>query len=136
MVRWINVNIGILKEIKAGESRVVLTPSEVNELTIDGHSVLVESNAGLKAGFSNELYKVAGAQIENNAENIFKKSELVFKVKEISPEEYHLLQPNQIVYACLIPASNKEVVDVLIVIIEISISVVDTPKLCSHKSDV
>src|SRR5690625_7823104 len=112
MVRWINVNIGILKEIKAGESRVVLTPSEVNELTIDGHSVLVESNAGLKAGFSNELYKVAGAQSENNAENIFKKSDVVLKVKEISTEEYHLFQPTQIVSASLQPATSEEADDV------------------------
>jgi len=136
MVRWINVNIGILKEIKAGESRVVLTPSEVNELTIDGHSVLVESNAGLKAGFSNELYKVAGAQIENNAENIFKKSELVLKVKEISPEEYHLLQPNQIVYACLHPASNKEEVDVLMESKVISIAAEDTHQFGSPNCEV
>ncbi|UYY98154.1 alanine dehydrogenase [Peribacillus frigoritolerans] len=108
------MKIGMPKEIKAGEDRVVFTPIETAELVGDGHCVLIETVAGLKAGFTDEDYIEAGAQIRLTMDEIYKEADFVVKVKEISPEEYELLRENQMIFACLHPASNREEVDLLI----------------------
>ena len=54
-----------------------LEEESVKALTIKGHQVLVENNGGFEAGFSNEDYKNAGAQIENKASEIFKNSDFI-----------------------------------------------------------
>ena len=74
--------IGVPKEIKLQEHRVGLTPDSVKVLTEKGHDVLVENNGGFEAGFVNEDYKNAGAKIIESAEEIFKKAEIIVKVKE------------------------------------------------------
>ena len=66
--------IGVPKEIKLQEHRIGLTPDSVKVLVKKRHEVLVESNGGFEAGFTNEDYKKAGAQIINTAEEIFKKN--------------------------------------------------------------
>ena len=66
--------IGVPKEIKLQEHRIGLTPDSVKILTKKNHKVLVQSNGGFEAGFTNEDYKNAGAQIIDNAEEIFKES--------------------------------------------------------------
>ena len=55
--------ISVLKEIKKDEGRVAATPSAVRELCAHGHTVLVERDAGLLSGFSNEQYAAAGAEL-------------------------------------------------------------------------
>ena len=65
------MKIGVPSEIKAQESRVGLTPSSVQELTNHGHEVLVQDNAGFGAGFENEDYQKAGAQITSAASDVF-----------------------------------------------------------------
>ena len=74
--------IGVPKEIKLQEHRIGLTPDSVKTLTDKGHEVLVQDNGGFEAGFSNEDYKNAGAKIIEKAEEIFKKAEIIVKVKE------------------------------------------------------
>ena len=76
------MKIGIPKEIKPQESRIGLTPESVKHLTSIGHDVLIEKNGGFEAGFDDDQYKVAGAKILNNAEDIFNDSEIIVKVKE------------------------------------------------------
>ena len=120
------MNIGVLKEVKDGESRVILTPNEVKILSLKGHRVLVEKDAGLKAGFPDQSYLDAGAVIMKQAKDIFDQSNMVVKVKEISPNEYSLIQPNQIIFSCLHPAANKEEVDVLLDKEVVSITAEDT----------
>lgn len=105
--------LGVLKDIKIGENRVVLTPSEIATIINDGHEVYVEDNAGYNAGFYNEEYISVGAKITDK-ETIFKKCDVVTKVKEIDKSEYGLLKEKQIIYACVHPASHKEEVDALI----------------------
>ena len=61
--------IGVLKEIKCGESRVIVTPVEAEELINDGHEVLVQKNAGYIAGFNDEEYARIGAKIIDNRED-------------------------------------------------------------------
>lgn len=106
--------IGVLKEVKVGESRIVMTPSEAKELSIMGHQILIQNNAGLLAGFDNQSYIDAGAKIALDNKLIFSQSDMVVKVKEIVSEEYELLREGQIVFTCLHPAGNKEEVDELL----------------------
>lgn len=129
------MRIGILKEVKVGESRVVLTPAEVKQLTRLGNHVLVEENAGTAAGFTNEAYENAGAEITSNI-TIFKTAEMVVKVKEIDPKEYPLLRKEQIIFSCLHPAANREEVDVLLEKGVISISAEDTHRFGSPNCEV
>ncbi|MGL5380551.1 alanine dehydrogenase [Clostridium sp.] len=106
--------IGALKEIKPGESRVIVTPVEVEELVSDGHEVLVQAGAGYIAGFYDEEYINAGAKIIETREEVYEKSEMILKVKEFFEEEYNLLKKDQILFACIHPASNREEVDALL----------------------
>ena len=65
--------IGVPKEIKLQEHRIGLTPDSVKVLHDKGHKVLIETNGGLEAGFSDEDYKSSGALIYDNSKDIFKK---------------------------------------------------------------
>ena len=76
------MKVGVPSEIKAQESRVGLTPQSVKELVKDNHTVLIQNNAGLGAGFSNSDYENSGAKIVNSAEDVFNDSEMIIKVKE------------------------------------------------------
>ena len=92
--------IGVPSEVKSGENRVALTPQAVEALKENGHRIIVERDAGIASGFSNEEYKRAGAEIEGSHEKIFE-SELIVKVKEILPKEYGLLKEGTIIMAYL-----------------------------------
>jgi len=80
--------IGIPREIKTRETRVSVTPSGVKKLTSAGHTVLVEENAGLLSGFSNQEYTDAGAKIESDVNAVWDKAEMIVKVKEPLESEY------------------------------------------------
>lgn len=84
------MDIGVVKEIKNQEYRVALTPHHVLELTQSGHKVLVENNAGIGSGFSNDDYRSAGAELCGTAQTW--DVDLVLKVKEPLAEEYTFLQ--------------------------------------------
>lgn len=108
------MKFGVLKDIKIGESRVIATPAEVNEIYNDGHEVYVASGAGYAAGFDDEDYAKANAIIvETNAE-IYATCDFVAKVKEIEPSEYDMLREGQIIYTCIHPAAHREEVDALL----------------------
>ena len=74
--------VGVPKEIKDNEYRVGLVPSTVRELTANGHSVLVETGAGVGAGLADADYMAAGAEIVADADEVFAQAELIVKVKE------------------------------------------------------
>jgi alanine dehydrogenase len=93
--------IGVPKEIKNNENRVALTPSGVVSFVKSGHSVLVENNAGLGSGFSNEDYANAGAQIIESASDVWAKSEMIMKVKEPLESEYENFRPGLILFTYL-----------------------------------
>ena len=105
--------IGVPKEIKSNENRVGLTETDVLQLTKQGHSILIQTEAGKGCGISDAVYKNAGAQIFNTAEEIFSQSEMIVKVKEPLPEEYSLLKENQILYAFLHLATAPDLVKTL-----------------------
>jgi len=93
--------IGVPKEIKNREYRVGMTPGSVRELVHRGHSVLIETGAGLGIGVNDENYIAAGARISKNAAEIYQQAELIVKVKEPQPEECKLLHPGQILFTYL-----------------------------------
>ncbi|MGH4121325.1 hypothetical protein [Clostridium sp.] len=105
---------GVLKDVKIGEFRVIATPVEVASIKRDGHIVLVEKDAGLNAGFSNQEYVNEGAEIVETLQEMYGRCDLIAKVKEIQKEEYHLLRKDLIIYTCIHPAAHEEEVQAII----------------------
>ncbi len=105
--------IGILKEIKTEEFRVGVTPPGVRELRRDGHTVLVETGAGSGSGFSDDDYRKADADLLRR-ETIFKKAELIVKVKEPLRQEYSLLEEGRAIFTYLHLAPNRELTELLL----------------------
>lgn len=105
---------GVLKDIKVGENRVIATPVEVASIIADGHSVLVQKDAGEKAGFSDEKYVKEGAIIVDTMEEMYAKCDFLAKVKEIEESEYKLIRENQILFTCIHPAAHPEEVQALL----------------------
>ena len=108
------MTVGILKDIKVGENRVIATPVEIASLKADGHEVYVQKGAGQKAGFPDEKYAAAGAVMVDTAEEIYRTCDFVAKVKEFEPSEYNLLREGQIVFTCIHPAAHPEEVQALL----------------------
>lgn len=104
--------VGVVKEQKPGEGRVGVTPENVQKLVNVGAEVLVEENAGIGSGFSNEDYQKAGGQIVSHAKTW--DADLVVKVKEPDAEEYQYFKPNQIVWGFQHLASSPETVKAMI----------------------
>ena len=90
--------VGVPREIKQDEYRVALIPVGAEELTHAGHQVLVERGAGLGSGIPDELYVENGAEIVDGAAEIFRRADLIIKVKEPQPSEWPLLRPGQVVF--------------------------------------
>ncbi|OGT33432.1 MAG: alanine dehydrogenase [Gammaproteobacteria bacterium RIFCSPHIGHO2_02_FULL_39_13] len=93
--------IGVPKEIKTEEYRVGLTPFCAHELVSHGHHVVVEHDAGIGIGFDDEAYRQAGAHILTKAEEVWKKAEMIVKVKEPQPSEFAYLRENVVLFTYL-----------------------------------
>jgi len=106
--------VGVLKEIKTEENRVCMTPAGVEVMKENGHTVLVEKNAGKGSGFSNKDYLNAGAEVVETPAEIFKRAKMVMHVKEPLPSEYGLIQKDQIIFTYLHLAAAQELTEVLI----------------------
>ncbi len=106
--------VGILKEIKNEEHRVAMTPGGVELLKKNGHTVLVESSAGIKSGFEDSVYRDHGAEIIATAKKIYKKSEMLMHVKEPQPSEYRLIKKDHIIFTYLHLAALKDLTRALI----------------------
>ncbi|KMN83832.1 alanine dehydrogenase [Chromobacterium alkanivorans] len=100
--------IGVPKEIKNHEYRVGLTPSGVRELVANAHKVLVQTQAGLAIGFTDEQYIQAGASIASSAEETFERSDMIVKVKEPQPVECRMLRRDQLLFTYLHLAPDPE----------------------------
>lgn len=73
--------IGIPREVVAGETRVSMVPSLVQNIVRDKHDVIVERGAGTHASFSDELYSKAGAKVANTAAEVYRKANIILKVQ-------------------------------------------------------
>ncbi|HSB95563.1 MAG TPA: alanine dehydrogenase, partial [Spongiibacteraceae bacterium] len=88
--------IGVPKEIKNHEYRVGLTPAGVRELVARGHAVVVQEGAGGEIGLTDEAYRGAGAELIAAPADIYRRAELIVKVKEPQPQECAWLRAGQI----------------------------------------
>jgi alanine dehydrogenase len=95
------MRVGVPKEIKPDEYRVGLTPTAAREYVAHGHEVLVQSGAGVGAGFPDEAYKRAGASIVADADAVFNQAEMIVKVKEPQAVEWVKLKPHHILFTYL-----------------------------------
>ncbi len=107
--------IGCPKEIKPQEFRVGLTPAAAGEAIARGHSVIVETNAGIGAGFTDEDYAAIGATVLGTAEEVFAKADMIVKVKEPQAVERKMLRDGQLLFTYLHlapdPAQTKDLLD-------------------------
>ncbi|MCE7993120.1 MAG: alanine dehydrogenase [Roseivirga sp.] len=106
--------IGVPKEIKNNENRVAATPSGVAELTKRGHTVYVQSTAGLGSGFSDESYESAGAKILPTIEETYAIAEMIMKVKEPIEPEYKLIKEDQLLFTYFHFASHEPLTTAMI----------------------
>ena len=106
--------IGVPKEIKNQEFRVALLPSAAYQLIKRGHTVVVESGAGVGAGYPDKDYAAAGATLVDSHAAVFEQAGLVVKVKEPLPAEYPLLRSGQLLFTYLHLAPNRTLTDALL----------------------
>src|SRR5690349_19019037 len=105
--------VGVPKEIKNKENRVGMVVAGVKALTQAGHKVIIQHNAGVGAGISDDDYRKAGATIIEGAKEIYDRAEMIVKVKEPLPEEYLLLREGQILYTYLHLAADEKLTKAL-----------------------
>ncbi|MCL5969901.1 MAG: alanine dehydrogenase [Patescibacteria group bacterium] len=106
--------VGCVKEIKIGENRVGLSPYGADALIKAGHTILIEKNAGLGSGFLDEMYKKTGAKTGLTPSQVYKKSEMIIKVKEPQKSEFKYYRPGLILYTYLHLAAEEEVTKMLL----------------------
>ncbi len=107
------MKIGVPKEIKNNENRVGLTPANVIDYVKAGHQVSVETSAGIGSGFTDEMYKEAGATIVADAKTAWD-NEMVIKVKEPLAQEYDFFYPGLILYTYLHLAAEPKLTQALL----------------------
>jgi len=95
------MKIGCVKEIKAQEFRVGLTPSATKEAILHGHTVYIEKSAGIGSGFEDDEYLNVGARIIDTADEIFQTCDMIVKVKEPQAQERKMLRSGQILFTYL-----------------------------------
>src|SRR5687767_13817405 len=108
------MKVGVPKELKDNEYRVAITPAGVRELVVNGHEVLIENEAGRGSSIPNEQFTGAGASIVPDADAVFADSDMVLKVKEPVPEEFHRLREGLILFTYLHLAASLPVTEALV----------------------
>jgi alanine dehydrogenase len=101
--------VGVLKENKTEENRVSLSPGGVEFMRQNGHTVLVQKNAGKASGFTDKAYSNAGAEIAAKPDKIYERAKMIMRVKEPQPSEFGLLKKGQIYFAYLHLAASEDV---------------------------
>ncbi|PUF85914.1 alanine dehydrogenase [Bacillus altitudinis] len=105
--------IGIPKEIKNNENRVALTPGAASQLLSAGHQILIETNAGFGSGFTDADYVSVGAEILDQAKDVWASSDMIMKVKEPLPEEYSYFREGLILFTYLHLAAEPSLAEAL-----------------------
>ena len=108
------MRIGVPSEVKNHEYRVAITPAGVHELTREGHEVFIESGAGAGSSLPDEEFDTAGAKVLKTADDVWGSADLVLKVKEPVPEEYHRMRQGQVLFTYLHLAASRECTDALL----------------------
>lgn len=108
------MRVGVPREVKEDEHRVAVTPAGVRELTVTGHQVLVEADAGAGSAITDDDYRRAGATIVDSAAEVWGEADLVLKVKEPIEQEYKYLREDLTLFAFLHLAAEPKLVDALV----------------------
>jgi alanine dehydrogenase len=108
------MNVGVPSEVKNNEYRVACTPAGVHELVRHGHSVLVETGAGIGPSLPDADFVAAGATILDSADEVWGEADLVLKVKEPVPDEYHRLRKDLVLFTYLHLAASRELTEALL----------------------
>ena len=106
--------VGVPKEVKDNEYRVALTPEGARELSAVGHRVIIQRGAAAGSSLPEERYVRAGAEFVDAAEEVWRESEMILKVKEPVAQEYDLLQEGQVLFTYLHLAASAPLTDVLL----------------------
>ncbi|MDR1490010.1 MAG: alanine dehydrogenase [Desulfovibrio sp.] len=102
------MKIGVVKEIKANENRVGVTPAGVAAFAAHGHEVLIEAGAGLGSMITDADYAAAGAVLVPDRAKVWGASDMILKVKEPLAEEYPLLRPGLLLFTYLHLAAEEK----------------------------
>lgn len=102
------MHIGCPTEIKPQEYRVGITPNAAREAVAHGHTVTMQTDAGIGAGFTDADYISAGAVIAETAKEIFATADMIVKVKEPQPVERKMLREGQVLFTYLHLAPDPE----------------------------
>jgi alanine dehydrogenase len=108
------MKISVPSEVKNNEFRVAITPSGVHELTRHGHEVFVEHDAGVGSGITDAQFRATGARIVPTADETWGVGDLVLKVKEPRPEEYHRMRDGQVLFTYLHLAADAQCTEALL----------------------
>ena len=92
------MKVGIPKEIKTNENRIALVPAGAEALVAAGHTVFVETGAGLGSGFTDAQYLAVGAQITSDADAVWQAAEMIVKVKEPVAPEWPRIRRGQVIF--------------------------------------
>jgi alanine dehydrogenase len=106
--------VGVPKEVKQDEYRVAMVPAGVEELARGGHTVLIQSGAGSGSGISDEQYSRAGAQIVSTRDEVWKRADLVVKVKEPLPDEWPHMRAGQTVFTYFHFAADRALTEAVL----------------------
>ncbi len=100
--------VGVPTEVKTDEFRVGMRPVGAELLVRDGHTVLVQSGAGIGSGFPDDLYSAVGAKIVSSASDVWSRSQMIVKVKEPQTAEIGMIRAEQILFTYFHFAADKE----------------------------
>jgi len=103
------MRIGIPKETFREEKRVALAPAGVGTLVKSGHSVFIQTGAGVDSHFTNEQYAQAGANIVYAAEEVYQRSEMIVKIAPLNEMESDLLEENRQYFHFFISRSARKI---------------------------
>jgi alanine dehydrogenase len=108
------VKVAIPREVKNHEYRVAITPAGVHELRRHDHDVVVEAGAGLGSSITDAEFEAAGARIVGTPDEVWAAGDLILKVKEPIPAEYHRMREGQVLFTYLHLAASRECTNALL----------------------
>ena len=106
--------VGVPKEIKRDEYRVGLLPVGAEELVRRGHQVLVETGAGLGSGLADDEYQRQGAELVDGPDEVYRRSDLIVKVKEPLPLEWPRIRPGQVIFTYFHFAADRKLTEAMV----------------------
>ena len=107
------MKIGTPKEVSAGEARVAMTPDSALQLQKLGYECVVESGAGVAAGFADALYREAGVEVIKTAAALWKAADIITKVRPPNATEAKRLTDEKLLISFFYPAQNTEQMELL-----------------------